>query len=136
MRGAAMDGRVLRSEEVAGCHRNGPSTPLRYAQGERCGNPLAATYTGRMTLKVILQYLLPHRFLSRLVYWGTRWTFAPWKNWLISTVVRTYGVDMAEAAQPDPLAYQHFNAFFTRKLRPDARHADADPKAVISPADG
>lgn len=89
-----------------------------------------------MTFKVLLQYALPHRFLSRLVYWGTRWTFVPWKNWLISTIVRNYHVDMAEAAQPDPQAYQHFNAFFTRKLRPGARQADADPTALLSPADG
>ena len=89
-----------------------------------------------MTFKVFLQYAIPHRFLSRLVYWATRWTFAPWKNWLISAIVRNYGVDMAEAAQPDPLAYQHFNAFFTRKLRPGARRADVDPAALLSPADG
>ncbi|EIL94954.1 MULTISPECIES: archaetidylserine decarboxylase [Rhodanobacter] len=89
-----------------------------------------------MTFKVFLQYALPHRFLSRLVYWATRWTFVPWKNWLITTIVRNYQVNMAEAAQPDPLAYQHFNAFFTRKLRPDARRADADPAALVSPADG
>jgi phosphatidylserine decarboxylase len=74
-----------------------------------------------MTFNVFLQYMLPHRALSRVVYWATRWTFAPWKNWLISTIVRNYQVNMAEAAQPDPLAYQHFNAFFTRKLRADAR---------------
>ena len=89
-----------------------------------------------MTFKVFLQYVLPHRFLSRLVYWATRWTFAPWKNWLIATIVRNYDVDMAEAVQPDPLAYQHFNAFFTRKLKPGARRADADPAALLSPADG
>ena len=89
-----------------------------------------------MTFKVFLQYILPHRALSRVVYWATRWTFAPWKNWLISTIVRNYQVNMAEAAQPDALAYQHFNAFFTRKLRPDARRADADLDALISPADG
>jgi phosphatidylserine decarboxylase len=89
-----------------------------------------------MTFKLLLQYLLPHRALSRVVYWATRWTFAPWKNWLISTIVRNYQVNMAEAAQPDELAYQHFNAFFTRKLRADARRADADPAALLSPADG
>jgi phosphatidylserine decarboxylase len=89
-----------------------------------------------MTFNVLLQYLLPHRALSRVVYWATRWTFAPWKNWLISTIVRNYQVNMAEAAQPDPMAYQHFNAFFTRKLRADARRADADPAALLSPADG
>ncbi|TAL87391.1 MAG: phosphatidylserine decarboxylase [Rhodanobacter sp.] len=89
-----------------------------------------------MTFKLLLQYVLPHRALSRVVYWATRWTFAPWKNWLIDSIVRNYDVNMAEAAQPDALAYQHFNAFFTRKLRADARHADADPAALLSPADG
>jgi phosphatidylserine decarboxylase len=89
-----------------------------------------------MTFNVFLQYILPHRFLSRIVYWATRWTFAPWKNWLISTIVRNYDVNMAEAAQPDALAYQHFNAFFTRKLRPDARRADADAASLLCPADG
>ena len=88
-----------------------------------------------MTFKVLLQYLLPHRALSRVVYWATRWTFAPWKNFLIGQIVRRYQVDMGQAAQPDPFAYQHFNAFFTRKLRPDARRADADPLALLSPAE-
>ena len=89
-----------------------------------------------MTFNVLLQYILPHRFLSRIVYWATRWTFAPWKNFLIARIVRSYNVDMAEAAQPDALAYQHFNAFFTRKLRPDARKADDSARSVLSPADG
>ena len=89
-----------------------------------------------MTFKVFLQYILPHRALSRVVYWATRWTFAPWKNFLIGKIVRSYQVDMTEAAQPDPFAYSHFNAFFTRKLRHDARQADATPDALIAPADG
>jgi phosphatidylserine decarboxylase len=89
-----------------------------------------------MTFNVLLQYILPHRALSRLVYWATRWTFAPWKNWLIGTIVRNYKVNMIEAVQPDPLAYQHFNAFFTRKLRSDARLADTDQAALLCPADG
>ena len=89
-----------------------------------------------MTFKLWLQYILPHRALSRVVYRATRWRFAPWKNWLIGSIVRHYAVDMSEAAQPDALAYPHFNAFFTRALRPDARLADADPAAVLSPADG
>ena len=89
-----------------------------------------------MTFNVLLQYILPHRALSRVVYRATRWRFAPWKNWLIGTIVRNYAVDMSEAAQPDARAYPHFNAFFTRALRPDARPADTDPAAVLSPADG
>ncbi|HXD38163.1 MAG TPA: archaetidylserine decarboxylase, partial [Rhodanobacter sp.] len=89
-----------------------------------------------MTFNVFVQYILPHRALSRVVYWATRWTFAPWKNFLISQIVRRYNVNMTEAVQPDALAYQHFNAFFTRKLRADARHPDADSSALLSPADG
>jgi phosphatidylserine decarboxylase len=89
-----------------------------------------------MTPKILLQYALPHRLLSRIVYWATRWTWAPWKDFLIGKIVNSYNVDMHEAAQADPRAYQHFNAFFTRKLRADARKADPDPSALISPADG
>ena len=83
-----------------------------------------------------LQYLLPHRALSRIVYWATRWTWTPWKNFLIDTVVKNYAVDMDEAAQPDPRAYASFNAFFTRALKPGARKAPVDPRAVACPADG
>ena len=83
-----------------------------------------------------LQYLLPHRFLSRLVYWGTRWTWRPWKNFLIATVVKQYDVDMREAAQTDPLAFPFFNAFFTRALKAGARTAPEDPAAIACPADG
>ncbi len=89
-----------------------------------------------MNFKVSLQYILPHRALSRVVYWATRWTFTPWKNWLIRTIVRHFQVNMAEAAQPDALAYPHFNAFFTRKLRADVRHPDPDPATLLCPADG
>jgi phosphatidylserine decarboxylase len=85
---------------------------------------------------VLLQHVLPHRLLSRLVLWGTRWTFAPWKNFLIRRIVGAYAVDMDEAAQPDPTAYAHFNAFFTRVLKPGARPQADAPDAILCPADG
>lgn len=89
-----------------------------------------------MKPNVLLQYILPHRLLSRIVYWATRWEWTPWKNFLIREIVKRYDVDMSQAAQPDPFAYQHFNAFFTRKLKADARRADPDPGTIVSPADG
>jgi phosphatidylserine decarboxylase len=89
-----------------------------------------------MRPQVVLQYLLPHRFLSRLVLWGTRWTFAPWKNFLIDWIVRSYDVDLGEAANPDKADYRHFNAFFTRALRPGARPQPAAADAIACPADG
>jgi len=89
-----------------------------------------------MSPRVALQYLLPHRLLSRLAYGVARWR-TPWfKDWLIGLVIRRFGVDMAEAADPEPRNYEHFNAFFTRELRPGARTADPDPRALLMPADG
>lgn len=85
---------------------------------------------------VALQYLLPHRLLSRLALHAARWRWRPWKNLLITQVVQRFGVDMDEAAQPDPRAYASFNAFFTRGLKPGARTPDPDPRALLMPADG
>lgn len=85
---------------------------------------------------VLLQYLLPHRALSRLVYWATRWTWRPWKDFLISRVVHAYRVDMDQAIVTDPGAYPTFNAFFTRALKPGARPLPVDPRALACPADG
>lgn len=86
--------------------------------------------------KIALQYVLPHRLLSKLAYAVARCQWRWFKNWLIALVVRKFEVNMAEAEQPDPLAYASFNAFFTRALKPGVRVADADPKALLHPADG
>jgi phosphatidylserine decarboxylase len=89
-----------------------------------------------MRLSVLAQYALPHRALSRLVYCATRWTWAPWKNFLIGRVVKAYGVDMSQAKQSDPFAYPTFNAFFTRALKTGARPIPADERVIACPADG
>lgn len=89
-----------------------------------------------MSPKVALQYLLPHRLLSRLAYGVARSRVGWFKDWLIGLVIRKFKVDMAEAADPEPRNYPHFNAFFTRALREGARQADANPKSLLMPADG
>ena len=89
-----------------------------------------------MRAAVAVQYLMPHRLLSRIVRWATRWTFAPWKNFLIRTIVKQYNVNMDEAETADLAAYPNFNAFFTRPLKSGARPIDADPDAILCPADG
>ena len=43
---------------------------------------------------------------------------------------------MSDARQPDPLAYDSFNAFFTRELATGARPQPQDPQTVRSPVDG
>lgn len=89
-----------------------------------------------MHASTLIQYLVPQKTLSRIVRAATRWTFRPWKDFLIGRVVRAYRVDMGEAAQPDPHAYASFNAFFTRALREGARPPDGDIETIVSPADG
>ena len=83
-----------------------------------------------------LTYVLPHRLLSSLARSLAYSTHRSTKQWLIDTVTRKFGVDLSEAAEPDPTAYPTFNAFFTRARKPGARVADADPAAFLMPADG
>ncbi len=84
----------------------------------------------------IVQHLLPHRLLTWLMYRLTRVRFAPWKNWQIRWFVGRYGVDIGEAANSDPTAYPHFNAFFTRELRAGGRPLEGDERTIACPADG
>ena len=89
-----------------------------------------------MSLLTSLTYVLPHRFLSSLARRLAYSTSPGTKQWLIDTVTKKFDVDLGEAAEPDPKAYPSFNAFFTRALKPGARVADTDPRALLMPADG
>ncbi len=94
------------------------------------------TPTLRARMFVALQHLLPQHLLSRLVHRLARSRLRPLKNALIGAFVRHFHPDMSEAAEPEPLRYASFNAFFTRSLRPGARPFDPDPRALASPVDG
>ncbi len=83
-----------------------------------------------------LTYVLPHRLLSSLARSLAYSTRPGTKQWLIDTVTRKFGVDLSESAESDPTTYPSFNAFFTRALKPGARVADPDPRALLMPADG
>lgn len=87
-------------------------------------------------LKVLPQYLVPQHALSRVVYCFTRCKWPLLKNFLIKSFIAWFKVDMSLAKQPDVTAYSHFNDFFTRELRPDARPIAGDKNTIISPVDG
>ncbi|MGE3104183.1 MAG: archaetidylserine decarboxylase [Lysobacterales bacterium] len=89
-----------------------------------------------MSAFVVLQYLLPHRLLSALARALTRARWVPLKNALISMIASRFGVDWSEAESAELAHYPHFNAFFTRALKPGARPADPDPGVLLMPADG
>jgi phosphatidylserine decarboxylase len=90
----------------------------------------------RDRLFVAMQHALPQHFLSRIVLRATRVRFRPFKNLLIRSFVRGFKPKMSEAAQPNPLQYESFNAFFTRALNHGARPIDIDPTMLVSPVDG
>ncbi|HEX6549692.1 MAG TPA: archaetidylserine decarboxylase, partial [Gammaproteobacteria bacterium] len=87
-------------------------------------------------LKAALQYPLPQHAISRAVHWLTRVRQPAFKNWITRRFIHRFGVDMSEAAQPDPDAYASFNAFFTRALRDGARPLANESDAVACPVDG
>ncbi len=85
-------------------------------------------------LKVLPQYLLPKLALTRLMGRLAGAQGGSLTTWAIRRFIARYGVNMNEAANPDPAAYPSFNEFFTRPLREGARPlADA---AFICPVDG
>ncbi|MBE2263001.1 MAG: phosphatidylserine decarboxylase [Burkholderiaceae bacterium] len=85
-------------------------------------------------LAVLLQYLIPKRLLTELAGWCAGVTAQGWTRRVIPWFIRRYGVNMAEAANPDPASYPTFNAFFTRELKAGVRPlADS---AWVCPVDG
>jgi phosphatidylserine decarboxylase len=89
-----------------------------------------------MSLVTRLTYALPHRLLSSMARALAYSKHPRVSRWLIDTVTRKFGVDLEEAANADPRAYESFNAFFTRSLKPGARIAHADADSILMPADG
>ncbi len=85
-------------------------------------------------LKVLPQYLMPKQAMTRL---AGHYASKPLGGLTTSTIrrfVARYGVDMAEAAQPDIAAYATFNDFFTRALKDGARPIADAP--LVCPVDG
>jgi phosphatidylserine decarboxylase len=92
--------------------------------------------TLKRKLFVGMQHVLPQHLLTSIVYSVTRSRSPGLKNWLIRNFVRGFDPDMSDAVEPNPLAYESFNEFFTRALRPDARPIARDTRTLTSPVDG
>ncbi|MCM2307308.1 MAG: archaetidylserine decarboxylase [Sulfuritalea sp.] len=85
-------------------------------------------------LAVFSQYLLPKQALTALAGKFATARAGALTTAVIRWFVGRYGVNMAEAANPDIASYASFNDFFTRPLQPGARPlAAAD---FICPVDG
>ena len=85
-------------------------------------------------LAVLPQYLLPKQALTILAGKLASAEAGSLTTKVIRWFVGRYGVNMAEAANPDIASYKSFNEFFTRPLKAGARPlAEAD---FICPVDG
>ncbi len=117
--------------------RTGPEEPAAPLPVAADAPPALASWLARGEwIKTLALYLLPQHLCSRLMYLATRARFRPWKDWQIGWFVARYGVDLGAAETADAAAYPHFNAFFTRALRPEARPVGGESNAVGSPVDG
>ncbi|MBA3595340.1 MAG: archaetidylserine decarboxylase [Pseudomonadota bacterium] len=84
--------------------------------------------------EVLLQYLLPKRAITEFGRHIASIRGGAVTTAIIRWFVGKYGVNMAEADNPDIASYASFNDFFTRALKPGARPlAAAD---LICPVDG
>lgn len=63
------------------------------------------------------------------------WKRLPWSKREIPAFIETFGLDAAEFADP-PASFGSFNAFFERRLKPEARPFAADRGRLPAPADG
>jgi phosphatidylserine decarboxylase len=71
--------------------------------------------------RVAPQYLTPQHGLTRFAGFIANRRSGERTARLIQWFIRRYGVNMAEALDPNPAHYASFNDFFTRALKPGAR---------------
>ncbi len=92
---------------------------LRWAYG----NPLGA---------ISLNTFVKRPFFSK---WYGRRMSTPESAARVVPFIEKYGLDSSDFADL-PSSYQSFNEFFYRKLKPEARPIDPNPRSVVFPADG
>ncbi|MDB5977250.1 MAG: psd [Nevskia sp.] len=82
------------------------------------------------------QSLLPTRALSTFMFRVAQVRAKPFKNALMRWFLHKYAVDLEEAEWSRIDNYEHFNAFFTRALKPGLRPQPATADILSSPVDG
>lgn len=85
-------------------------------------------------LTLLWHYLLPKRLLSEFAGLLANSRIHRLKNHLIAYFIKRHPVNMDEAIETDPFAYESFNAFFTRRLKASVR--PLGKSTYLCPADG
>jgi len=87
-------------------------------------------------IKIAAQYATPKHLLSRLVGRFAAARAGIFTQLFIKWFIKQYGIDMSEAIEEHPSAYKTFNAFFTRRLKPELRPLIAAEGELAHPVDG
>ena len=87
-------------------------------------------------LFILFQYVVPKKFISKMIGVLARSEIVFIKNTFIKTFQMMYDVNMQEARNGDGSSYPSFNSFFVRSLKPECRPIDKNINSVISPVDG
>lgn len=87
-------------------------------------------------VRKVLVHHMPRRYFSKCVLrWSRTRLPGPLARMQNEWFARLAHIDVSEA-EWTPAQYPTLNAFFTRKLRVDARPIDADPLTAVFPCDG
>lgn len=86
-------------------------------------------------IKSATVYVLPHHFISRLVYKATR-IKSSYVPAAIRKFCKVFDVNLSEAVNPDPKSYTTFNEFFTRPIKAELRPIATGNTILCSPVDG
>jgi phosphatidylserine decarboxylase len=89
-----------------------------------------------MHFSVLLQYLYPKHFMSKLAGRLARCRVVWLKNFLIGLFIRYYQIDLTDAVFSDVEQYVNFESFFIRQLKAGTRPIAKGESILASPVDG
>jgi len=87
-------------------------------------------------LLAILISILPHHFISRGLFFLSRFKSTRMQKLLIKNYNKLFEIDLTDAVQQDAENYHCLNDFFTRALKPETRPINPDTNSFVSPVDG
>ncbi len=82
------------------------------------------------------QYFIPQHGISVLAGKLADNKTWPIRHWVMEKFAKHYGIDMSLAVESEFTAYDSFNEFFTRAIRPETRPICQDANTMACPVDG
>ncbi len=115
-------------DEIVYFDRYKGTTETEKVYGERWLRWTYESVPGRFLLETIVKRAVFSRIYGRLMSRRT-------SRVRIRPFIRDYGIDVSEFAEA-PDGFPHFNAFFARRLKPEARQLAGGEGIAVFPADG